>query len=80
MTNALETGKMDLIVDSRQRVILTLVKRSTNFLMMEKIKIGKKSEPIAKTVVRLLMPYRKNVKTIITDNRSEFASHQLITK
>ena len=71
---------MDLIVDSRQRVILTLVERSTNFLMMEKIKTGKKSEPIAKTVVRLLMPYRKTVKTITTDNGSEFASHQLITK
>ena len=38
---------MDLIVDSCQRVILTLVERSTNFLMMEKIKTGKKSEPIA---------------------------------
>ena len=71
---------MDLIVDSCQRVILTLVERSTNFLMMEKIKTGKKSEPIAKTVVRLLMPYRKTVKTITTDNGSEFASHQLITK
>ena len=35
---------------------------------------------IAKTVVRLLMPYRKTVKTITTDNGSEFASHQLITK
>ena len=72
--------EMDLIVDSCQRVILTLVERSTNFLMMEKIKTGKKSEPIAKTVVRLLMPYRKTVKTITTDNGSEFASHQLITK
>ena len=71
---------MDLIVDSCQRVILTLVERSTNFLMMEKIKTGKKSEPIAKTVVRLLMPYRKTVKTITTDNGSEFASHQLNTK
>ena len=72
--------EMDLIVDSCQRVILTLVERSTNFLMMEKIKTGKKSEPIAKTVVRLLMPYRKTIKTITTDNGSEFASHQLITK
>ena len=35
---------------------------------------------IAKTVVRLLMPYRKTVKTITTDNGSEFTSHQLITK
>ena len=39
---------MDLIVDGSQRVILTLVERSTNFLMMEKIKTGKKLEPIAK--------------------------------
>lgn len=30
--------EMDLIVDSRQRVILTLVERSTNFLMEKKLR------------------------------------------
>ena len=72
--------EMDLIVDGQQHVILTLVERSTNMLMMERIPTGKKAEPIAKTVTRLLMPYRGTIKTITTDNGSEFAAHHLITK
>ena len=60
--------------------ILTLVERSTNMLMMEKLPHGKKAIPVAQTVVRLLMPYRQTIKTITTDNGSEFAAHQLITK
>lgn len=72
--------EMDLIVDGQQHVILTLVERSTNMLMMERIPTGKKAEPIAKAVTRLLMPYRGTIKTITTDNGSEFAAHHLITK
>ena len=72
--------EMDLIVDGQQHVILTLVERSTNMLLMERQKQGKKAEPIAKAVVRLLFPYRQTVKTITTDNGSEFAAHELITK
>jgi IS30 family transposase len=60
--------EMDLIVDGYKHVILTLVERSTNMLMMEKLPYGKKAVPVAKTVVRLLMPYRETVKTITTDN------------
>ena len=72
--------EMDLIVDSAQHAILVLVERSTNFVMMERLKHGKKAEPIAKTVIRLLFPYRKTIKTITTDNGSEFADHLTITK
>ena len=72
--------EMDLIVDSQQKVILTLVEKSTNMLLMERMKHGKKAVPIAKAVVRLLFPYRQTIKTITTDNGSEFAAHQLITK
>ena len=72
--------EMDLIVDSEQHAILTLVERSTNMLMMEKLPYGKKAIPVAQAVVRLLMPYRQTIKTITTDNGSEFAAHQLITK
>lgn len=72
--------EMDLIVDGYKHVILTLVERSTNMLMMEKLPCGKKAVPVAQTVVRLLMPYRQTVKTITTDNGTEFAAHQLITK
>lgn len=50
--------------------------------ILGRIRIGKHSVPIAKAVVRLLMPYRHTIKikTITTDNGSEFAAHQLITK
>ena len=70
---------IELTLDSQQHVILTLVERSTNMLLMQRIPTGKKSEPIVKAVVKQLFPYRKTVKTITTDNGSEFAAHQLIT-
>ena len=72
--------EMDLIVDGAQHAILVLVERSTNFIMMERLKHGKKAEPLAKAVVRMLLPYRKTIKTITTDNGSEFADHLAITK
>lgn len=73
--------EMDLIVDKDNNAILTLVERSTNFLLMEKLKCGKKAKPLAKVVWRLLLPYKgKALKTITTDNGSEFAEHEWITR
>ena len=71
--------EMDLIVDAYGHAILVLVERLTNFVMMEKLPLGKKALPIAKTVVRMLYGYRKCLKTITTDNGSEFAAHLDIT-
>lgn len=71
--------EMDLIVDAYGHAILVLVERLTNFVMMEKLPLGKKALPIAKTVVRMLYGYRKYLKTITTDNGSEFAAHLDIT-
>ncbi len=34
----------------------------------------------AATVIRLLRPYRKSLRSITTDNGGEFAKHKLITK
>ena len=72
--------EMDLIVDAHNHAILTIVERSTNMLFMTKLAHGKKSEPLAKAVRRLLLPYKKYIKTITTDNGPEFAAHKLITK
>ena len=72
--------EMDLIVDSAQHAILVLVERSTNFVMMERLKHGKKAQPLAKAVIRMLFPYRKTLRSITTDNGSEFADHLAITK
>lgn len=72
--------EMDTILDSYGHAILTLTERSTNYIIMERLPHGKKAYETAMTVVRLLFPYRKLVKTITTDNGSEFAAHRLITK
>lgn len=72
--------EMDLIVDSYNHAILTIVERSTNMLFMARLKEGKKAKPLAKEVRRLLLPYKKYMHTITTDNGPEFAEHLQITK
>ena len=51
----------------------------TGFVMMEKLPYGKRARPLSKAVVRMLYAYRKYLKTITTDNGSEFAAHLDIT-
>ena len=72
--------EMDLIVDGHNHAILVLLERSTNFVMMERLKQGKKAQPLAKAVIRMLFPYRKTLRSITTDNGSEFADQLAITK
>ena len=71
---------MNLIVDGHNHAILTIVERSTNMLFMTKFDYGKKAEPLAKDVIRLLLPYKKCINTITTDNNPKFAAHKQITK
>ena len=73
--------EMDLIVDRDSNAVLTLTERSTNFLLMEKLRHGKKAKPLEKAVWRLLLPYKgEALKSITTDNGSEFAEHEWITR
>ena len=73
--------EMDLIVDKDQNAILTMVERSTNFLLMSRLKNGKMALPVAKTIWRLLLPYKgEQLRTITTDNGPEFAAHEWITR
>ena len=72
--------EMDTIVDSYGHAIVSLTERSTNFVLMEKLKHGRKAVPTAHTVARLLFPYRALVHTITTDNGCEFAAHLEITR
>ena len=68
--------EMDLIVDRDSNAILTLTERSTNFLLMEKLRHGKKAKPLAKAVWRLLLPYKgEALKSITTDNGSAEVHH-----
>ena len=72
--------EMDLIVDPNQNAIVTLIERSQNFVLLERLPEGKKAKALAKVVPRMLFPWRKCVKTITTDNGGEFAAHEDITK
>lgn len=74
--------EMDTIVGKNGKgAILTLTERSTNILLMEKLEHGKEAVHAAKAAIRLLLPYMgQGVKTITTDNGSEFCAHELITK
>lgn len=71
--------EMDLIVDSCGHAILVLLDRLTGFVMLERLRHGKKAKPLAKVVIRLLYGYRRYLRTITTDNGSEFAAHLDIT-
>lgn len=46
--------EMDLIVDACGHAILVLLERMTGFVMMERLRHGKKAKPLAKAVVRML--------------------------
>ena len=72
--------EMDTIVGKgRKGAILTLTERSTNMLLMALLPQGKNPTALAKVAIRLLFPYRQFIKTITTDNGSEFCSHKLIS-
>ncbi|MEQ2517758.1 MULTISPECIES: IS30 family transposase [Bacteroides] len=71
--------EMDLTVDSYGHAILVLLERLTGFVMMERLPYGKRAKPLSEAVVRLLFAYRKCVRTITTDNGSEFTAHSDIT-
>jgi len=74
--------EMDTIVGKNGRgAILTLTERSSNFILMAKLPHGKEAVYAAKAAIRLLLPYMGDgVKTITTDNGSEFCAHEHITK
>ena len=73
--------EMDTIVGKDGKgAIVTLIERSTNMLLMERLPQGKHPEPLAKVVIRLLFPYRHTIRSITTDNGSEFCAHKLISK
>ena len=69
--------EMDTIVGKGNHgAILTIVERNTNMLFMRKLRKGKNARELAKNVVWMLSPYKKYIKTITTDNGTEFACHE----
>ena len=73
--------EMDTIVGrGNHGAIVTLIERSTNMLFMRKLKNGKNAKELARTVIHLLSPFKEHIKSITTDNGTEFACHEMITK
>ena len=73
--------EMDTIVGKGNHgAIVTLIERSTNMLFMRKLTKGKNAKELAHTVIHMLRPFRKWIKSITTDNGTEFACHEMISK
>jgi IS30 family transposase len=60
--------------------IVTIVERTTAFLMMKKLPKGKNAESLADNVIDMLKPYKDQVYSITSDNGTEFAEHIKISK
>lgn len=60
--------------------ILTIVERTTGFLLMEKLEKGKDSQGVKQATIRQLLPYKESIHTITSDNGSEFACHKQIAE
>ena len=58
--------------------IVTIVERTTGFLLMEKLTKGKNAEGLADAVIRMMLPYKECVHTITADNGTAFARHEKI--
>lgn len=73
--------EMDTIVGKDGHgAIVTLTERSTNMLFMRKLNKGKNAKELSKTVIHLLAPFKGHIKSITTDNGTEFACHEMIAK
>lgn len=73
--------EMDCVLGREGKsVLLSLTERSTNFLIVKRLEAGKNAKALARVVVSLLLPYKKDVLTITTDNGSEFADFKYIEK
>ncbi len=69
-----------IIGENKKGAIVTIVERTTGFLLMKKLEHGKNAKELAKAVIKMLLPYKHMVHSITSDNGTEFAEHQLIAK
>ncbi|MCH8317950.1 MAG: IS30 family transposase [Bacteroidetes bacterium] len=68
-----------LIGKNRKGAILSMVERKSRFTLVVKLP-GKHSRPLAKIMINMMAPYKQWVKTITSDNGTEFAEHEYIAK
>ena len=73
--------EMDTIVgEDGKGAIVTIVERNKSFVMARKLPHGKNAKELAKVVIAMLLPYIGKIRSITTDNGSEFAEHLEIAK
>lgn len=73
--------EMDTIVGKDGNgAIVTLVERNTNFTFARKLPQGKNAKALAQTVILMLLPYIGKIRSITTDNGSEFAEHLMMAQ
>ena len=73
--------EMDTIVGKDGKgAIVTLVERKTNFTLARKLLERKNAHALARMVIVMLLPYIGKIRSITTDNGSEFAEHLKIAR
>jgi IS30 family transposase len=73
--------EIDTIVGAKNNgAILTATERMTGFLLMKKLPKGKNAKALAKELFYALLPYKKFVHSITSDNGTEFYEHKWIAK
>ena len=73
--------EIDLIVGKNNKgAMVTIVERTTAMIMVRKLKNGKNANCLANTVIEMLLPYKDSIKSITSDNGSEFARHEKIAR
>ena len=73
--------EMDTIVGKDGKgALVTLYERRTGYGMVKRLPDGKEAKGVEEAVYRMLIPYKKQVLTITTDNGTEFARHSQLAK
>lgn len=73
--------EIDLIVGKNNKgAMVTIAERKTAMIMIRKLKDGKNADSLADSVIEMLLPYKKSIKSITSDNGTEFANHEEISR
>ncbi len=73
--------EVDTIIGKNQKgAIVTIVERTTGFFMIRKLKQGENATNLSNELINMLLPYKKQILSITSDNGLEFAEHKKISK
>ena len=70
--------EMDLIVGIKRSAALTMVERSSGKTIVRRLPRGKCAEGVTQAVIQALRPYKEHIRTITTDNGTEFTNFKQI--